>query len=935
MDIRRYFGGLIIPDGGVHIVGGDKGDAFIAFATDEDARQAMERDNGKIKDVRIKLLLSSRNEMQRIIDVARNQTIAAAHQGISPSSNSQQSKGGQSSKSRRSRSPDKKRSRSPDRRRDRDRDRDKSSKKSSKRRSRSRSPKRKERDNNRRRDRSTDRSKDSKPEVNTEEKGIHPPPKEENSRMSLDSNNMDIQENSVSQITPQLLPQQLAPNQHPPQQLLPNQHLPQQLGPQQLVSQQFPNQQLGAIMNPSEMSMLGQPNPNLGFGPLFPIVKQDNIPNQNMNMLDQPFPGRLQFDNMQPLLPLSDARDSFEKRDPPVWQNTQTLPFGLLQMGPGPMGNVGVESIVDRNLIPNNNNMPNMSNMLNMSNMPTPNRMGGMDRMNMLPDMQQRDDKPILDSMPHGRMMSNESEMFDHGRGFSRRNGGRDSDMNSGPMPSKRSSPPRRNQRLRGYCVEMRNLPFAITYREVREFLKGCHMTNDGLALVEVDGHRTGEGYALFCGEKDVQEALRRNKSLLLNRRVEMSRCDESEFFTAMESTGSNRSNKSHYKQQADDLVVILKGIPFASTEKDIVTFLNGLEISDVVVQYDEKGKTVGTGYVRFSHYNDYKIALTYDGRKLLHRYVEVLPSTIQDMYEASKFSPAPPTKPLFHKMDPRMNEEMNQNRTNNMTFVVSIRGLPPNVIDKDIADFFAQENINPQAIHIMVNPNGLPSGDAFVEFINMMDFETALKRNGEVIADRSIRINPITFDKMNEILGRPAMRNQEQPRPPLIGPGPTHLMDSDFDRGMDDKPMGNLPYMDEMENAGNRFQGGPPGPGFGRPRGPGGMGPMGGGPPFQMMGPRYPQRSIMRNPVPDSFGKPGCVVAARNISFRASDSDIEQFFASYNINGSNIIRRFDNMGKVTGDARIDFNIPEDANRAIAEFSGKMFMGRNIILSKL
>lgn len=31
-DIRQFFKGLGIPDGGVHIVGGENGDAFIAFA---------------------------------------------------------------------------------------------------------------------------------------------------------------------------------------------------------------------------------------------------------------------------------------------------------------------------------------------------------------------------------------------------------------------------------------------------------------------------------------------------------------------------------------------------------------------------------------------------------------------------------------------------------------------------------------------------------------------------------------------------------------------------------------------------------------------------------------------------------------------------------------------------------------------------------------
>lgn len=72
LDIRKYFAGLSIPDGGVHIVGGEKGDAFIAFSSDDDARQAMAKDGGKIKDAPIKLFLSSRSEMQQVIAQARS-----------------------------------------------------------------------------------------------------------------------------------------------------------------------------------------------------------------------------------------------------------------------------------------------------------------------------------------------------------------------------------------------------------------------------------------------------------------------------------------------------------------------------------------------------------------------------------------------------------------------------------------------------------------------------------------------------------------------------------------------------------------------------------------------------------------------------------------------------------------------------------------------
>ncbi|CAJ0578096.1 unnamed protein product, partial [Mesorhabditis spiculigera] len=43
-DVRTFFTGLRIPEGGVHIVGGPEGDCFIAFSNDEDARQAFQKD---------------------------------------------------------------------------------------------------------------------------------------------------------------------------------------------------------------------------------------------------------------------------------------------------------------------------------------------------------------------------------------------------------------------------------------------------------------------------------------------------------------------------------------------------------------------------------------------------------------------------------------------------------------------------------------------------------------------------------------------------------------------------------------------------------------------------------------------------------------------------------------------------------------------------
>lgn len=71
VDIRHFFTGLQIPDGGVHIIGGNLGEAFIIFSTDEDARRAMSRTGGVIKNSHVQLFLSSKTEMQNTLEMSR------------------------------------------------------------------------------------------------------------------------------------------------------------------------------------------------------------------------------------------------------------------------------------------------------------------------------------------------------------------------------------------------------------------------------------------------------------------------------------------------------------------------------------------------------------------------------------------------------------------------------------------------------------------------------------------------------------------------------------------------------------------------------------------------------------------------------------------------------------------------------------------------
>lgn len=66
-----------------------------------------------------------------------------------------------------------------------------------------------------------------------------------------------------------------------------------------------------------------------------------------------------------------------------------------------------------------------------------------------------------------------------------------------------------------------------------------------------------------------------------------------------------------------------------------------------------------------------------------------------------------------------------------------------------------------------------------------------------------------------------------------------------------------------------------------------------------------------------DGFGAPGCVVSMENVPFRAGVEEILEFFRGFDIPRENVIRRFNDQGNPTGDAKVAFSSPQDAKRAV------------------
>ncbi|XP_008430856.1 RNA binding motif protein 12Ba [Poecilia reticulata] len=71
-DIRTFFQSLDIPDGGVYIMGGHLGEAFISFTTASDAQAALLRSGNLLKGSMVILHISSMEEIERKLEESLN-----------------------------------------------------------------------------------------------------------------------------------------------------------------------------------------------------------------------------------------------------------------------------------------------------------------------------------------------------------------------------------------------------------------------------------------------------------------------------------------------------------------------------------------------------------------------------------------------------------------------------------------------------------------------------------------------------------------------------------------------------------------------------------------------------------------------------------------------------------------------------------------------
>lgn len=754
-DIRHFFGGLRIPNGGVHIVGGEKGDAFIAFNSDEDARLAMRKDRGKLMGTRVKLFLSSHMEMQHEIERITKKYSDTSHSTLSPYERSR------TSPRMRERSGDRHyyKSNSPSRNRTSyqvTRELSPHSKKSS--RLRSRSPRMRSK-SPMLRSRST-RLKSRSPKFGSR-----------SSRRRSRSRDMRSRSPRIRSRSPRL--RSRSPFNRSP--LSPNLQKP--ISPTSRSFSHHKNKSVSSYPNESSNYMRTfYASENKGNTDMYNDAKFKH----KISEMDGKEKTALNWLNRD--LFLRNEQIELEKKI------TEALKTGIDNMKKGTFFNHSpntVETSIDPNLIPykqeyinqslervsqdnnqvfvsSNGNINKDADIIKSSLTSNINYFNPLDRSISIEGIPTHLPPPVpMISIPPPVSVITMSPMTVPPPLQMPIMPPPVPVVTMPPLGPPVIAPPAPGLQMNtvipspGFYITVSGLDLNWNFNEVQEMLKGTFVPVKNIKW-EIDDHglKTGTAFIKLSNKEDFDELLSHATYVFNNRMITVSECPSHvvhRYFLPewpLKGQASTSDNSNLYYR--------MKGLPYVVTYNDVINFFQGLDLTDIYIEYHTSGKATGIGYVAFGNIQDYQEAFKMSGKKFGHRCVYLMVST----KKALKRLKEQKGDLLSQSTVLRPSTVTTNNPLSDSTSTVQRRplcalltGLPQDITPSKIKSLFKDAGLKPDAVHITLNDKGRPNSRAFAEFNNVRDFDSALKCHGTAFEGKIICVKQILFDEMSKIL--------------------------------------------------------------------------------------------------------------------------------------------------------------------------------------
>ncbi|XP_072881987.1 epithelial splicing regulatory protein 1 isoform X1 [Hemitrygon akajei] len=328
--------------------------------------------------------------------------------------------------------------------------------------------------------------------------------------------------------------------------------------------------------------------------------------------------------------------------------------------------------------------------------------------------------------------------------------------------------------------IRARGLPWQTSDQDIARFFSGLNIVKGGIALcLNFQGRRNGEALVRFINNEHRDLALQRHKHHMGSRYIEVYKATGEDF---LKIAGGTSNEVAQFLSKEHQVIIRMRGLPFVATAEEVLAFfgsncpVTGGKEGILFVNYSD-GRPTGDAFVLFACEEYAQTALKKHKGLLGKRYLELFRSTASEVqqvlnrYRSTPLIPVAPAPIVPVRPQPFVPSA-------SIRDCVRLRGLPYTATIDDILQFLGEfaSDIRPQGVHMVLNHQGRPSGDAFIQMkTSDRAFLSSQKCHKRTMKDRYVEAFQYSAEEMNFVLmGGTLTRNGLSPPPcklPCLSP--------------------------------------------------------------------------------------------------------------------------------------------------------------------
>ncbi|KTF75052.1 hypothetical protein cypCar_00030598, partial [Cyprinus carpio] len=512
--------------------------------------------------------------------------------------------------------------------------------------------------------------------------------------------------------------------------------------------------------------------------------------------------------------------------------------------------------------------------------------------------------------------------------------------------------------------IRARGLPWQSSDQDIARFFKGLNIAKGGVALcLNAQGRRNGEALVRFINSEHRDMALERHKHHMGNRYIEVYKATGEEF---LKIAGGTSNEVAQFLSKENQVIIRMRGLPFTASPQDVLGFLGPESpVTDgteglLFVKYPD-GRPTGDAFVLFACEEYAQNALKKHKQILGKRYIELFRSTAAEVQQVLNrymstplISTLPPPPPQMVSVPVLATSPFIT--TGSTRDCIRLRGLPYTAAIEDILEFMGEHTIDikPHGVHMVLNQQGRPSGDAFIQMKSAdRAFMVAQKCHKKMMKDRYVEVFQCSTEEMSFVLmGGTLNRSGLSPPPcklPCLSP-PTYaafpatpgmlpteaafyqpplLATPRTPQAPAHNPAPALAYyspqlyMNMNMNMNMNYTTYYPSP----PVSPSTVS-------YFAAPPGSVAAAVAAQPAPSILPpQPGALVRMQGVPYNAGVKDILSFFQGYQLQADSVLLLYNWSGQRSGEALVTFPSEKAARQAVAECSNLPLSGHPIRLA--